>query len=216
MPHYFTVSTVSELVCLLVSFCLVNDRSLVWRSLILYMLITCLAEFSGVYIERTGSSNHWVYNILVIFDAGFMSLMFAHLFKRYEKSRFIIVGLILFIALYTYQLTTQGLFEYDNLTFASMSVVYVVYCLYYYLLLIRDEDYANIRYSPAFWWVTGAVFFYFGNTACNLFAYQFGDYKTYQRLSYTIFKILNVLQYGLWSYSFICKRWLIAKSNVSY
>jgi len=202
-------------VCLIVTLiCLANDASFIWRSMILYLLVTCIAEFSGIYVERNGHLNNWVYNIFIVFEAGFTNLMFAHLFNKYHKSRIVIIGVILFVTLFIYQLVTDGLFKYNNLTFTAMSVIYVIYCLYYYLLLIRDEHYIDLKYSSAFWWVTGTLLFYFGITACNLFGNQLRAIKIYQHLSHFIFAGINIILYGFWSYSFICRRWLTKRSEI--
>jgi hypothetical protein len=186
--------------------------------MILYLLVTCIAEISGIYVEREVHNNYWVYNILLLFDTGFMSLMFAYIFKQYNKSKFIVItGLALFIALYAYEFIAQGfsLFvRYNNLTYTVMSVVYVLYGLYYYYLLLKDERYINLKYSAIFWWVAGTLLFYFGGTACNLFSDQLRAIKIYQHLSYFIFKALNIILYGFWSYSFICRKWLTKKSEI--
>lgn len=217
MSHYFTLNTISEVMCL--SFAIVyllNDTSLIWRSMILYMLITCIVEFLGIYVERSGHFNYWVYNVFLIFEAGFTMLMFAGLFKGYHQSKFVIIGVVTFIILYVCELIRHGFFiYYNNFTYTVMSVLYVLYGLYYYYLMIRDDNPIDIKYSPVFWWVAGTVFFYFGNTACNLFSIQFGSVKIYQQLSYIIFKVLNVILYGCWSYSFICKKWATTKFKAS-
>jgi hypothetical protein len=216
MLHYFSVGTVSELICLIIALiCLTKDSSLIWRIMILYMLITCLAEFAGVYVERQGHFNYWIYNSFLFFEAGFNLLIFGYLYTQYNKSKYSLVGVSLFVILYTYQLNRHGINAYDNLTYTIMSATYVLYGLYYYHLLILDDNHVNLKYLPAFWWVAGTIFFYFGNTACNLFSIRFGGLKTYQHLSYVVFKVLNVILYGCWSYSFICKKWLTTKFKVS-
>jgi hypothetical protein len=219
MSHYFTASTVSELICLIFAIiCLAKDVSLVWRSMILYQLITCIIEFSGIFVERAGHYNYWVYNILLVFDAGFMSLMFAYIFKQYHQSKLIVItGLALFIMLYAAEFIFQGFSlseKYNNLTYTVMCVVYVLYSLYFYYLLLKDEHYIHLKYSPIFWWVAGTLLFYFGNTACNLFSNQLRAIKIYQHLSYYIYKALNIILYGFWSYSFICRRWRTKKSEI--
>lgn len=219
MPHYFTVNTISELACLLfATICLKNDTSFTWRSMILYLLVTCIAEFYGVYIEKEEQQNYWVYNIFLLFDTGFMNLMFTYIFKQYHQSKFIVVpGIVFFIILYAYELIVQGFSlskKYNNLTYTVMSVIYVLYGVYYYYLLLKDERHIYLKYSAVFWWVAGTLLFYFGDTACNLFSNQLRALKIYQHLSYFIFALLNIILYGFWSYSFICRKWLAKTSEI--
>jgi hypothetical protein len=143
-------------------------------------------------------------------------LMFAYLLSRYTQSKALIVmGLFSFIGLYIYDLTNHGFFVYNNLTYTVMSVIFVLYSLYYYYLLLKDDSFVNLRYSPAFWWVAGVLFFYFSTTACNLFNDKLNTIMLTPKhhLSYFIFKALNVILYGCWSYSFICRRWLTTTSK---
>jgi hypothetical protein len=215
MMHYITANTVIELICFLFAIiCLKNDSSLVWRSMIVYLFITCAAELSGIYVELKHNNNQWVYNIFIIAEAGFTNLMFAYLYKQFNKGKYIVtVGVVLFVSLYTYDLVTHGFMVYSYLTYKSMSVLYVTYSLYFYYLLLKDERYISIARSAIFWWVAGALFFYFGNTMCDLFDDLLSDVKIFKNedLTYFVFKILNIILYGCWSYSFVCRKWLTLK-----
>ena len=212
MLSYLTANTLMEIICLLFStLCLSTDKSLVWRSMILYLLITCITELGGIAIGRHSHNNHWVYNIFIVFEAGFTHLMFVHLFKNYKHSKSIIlIGLAVFVIFYIYDTCSHGFFKYNNLTYTILSVEFVLYSLYYYYLLLKDENYIDLKKSPEFWWVAGTIFFYFANTACNLFDAELYSVMitSHHHLTYFIFKILNIILYGCWSYSFICKRWL--------
>ncbi|MDB5017445.1 MAG: hypothetical protein JWQ84_2277 [Mucilaginibacter sp.] len=218
MYNYFTPNTIIEVICLTIAvISLLKDSSWVWRSMILYLLITCLTEIGGIYVSRQAHNNHWVYNIFILFEAGFTHLMFAHLFNKYINSKPIIIcGLALFCLFYVYEIESHGFFRYNHLTYAILSAQFVLYSLYYYYLLIQDHGYVNLKQSSDFWWVAGILFFYFSSTACNFF-----DDKLYSvmitpkhHLSYFIFKGLNIILYSCWSYSFICRKWPITKSEI--
>jgi len=217
MYHYFTASTISELICFIfAAICLLKDTSVVWRCMILYLLITCIAEFAGVYVEIKSRNNQWVYNIFLLFEGGFTILMFGYIFNQFNKSKLIIIsGLVLFAILYIYELLSHGFFVYNYLTYKVMSILYVLYSFYYYYLLLNDAGYVRLKYASVFWWVTGTLFFYFGNTAVNLFDKHLAEVKIFgdQYLTYFIYKVLNITLYGCWSYSFICRKLLTLKSK---
>jgi hypothetical protein len=215
MLNYLTPNTGIEVICLAFAIiCLANDSNLVWRSMILYIFITCIAEVSGIYFAVKIHNNNWVYNIFLLFETSFNNLMFVNIFNRYIKSKLIIIpGLALFIILYVLGLIDHGFLIYNNFTYTVMSVLYVLYSLLYYYLLIKDEKLVNLKSSPEFWWVAGTLFFYFSNTACNLFDEKLENIMVTptKDLSYVIFAALDILLYSCWSYSFVCRKWEMSK-----
>jgi hypothetical protein len=215
---YFTLTTVVELSCLIISIiCLIKDKDLVWRSMIMYLLLTCIAEFAGIYIIKNTSTqnNHWVYNIFLLSEAGFTSLMFSYLLSNYIKGKpLIIIGLTLILSFYIADLINHGFFEYNERTYTEMSIIFVFYSLYFFFLLLKDGRYIDVKYSAPFWWSVGTLFFYFGITAVNVFDARLDNVMLNgHHINFYIFRVLNVILYGCWGYSFICKKWLTTISR---
>ena len=138
MINIFTANTVSELICFLFAIiCLAQDKNLVWRSQVIYLFVTCLAEISGIFVSKHTHNNQWVYNIFILFEAGFSYLMFANLIANYTKWKpVIIVGIILFSACYLYSIVINGFLTYAAIAYLVMSVQFVLLSLYYYYLLL--------------------------------------------------------------------------------
>lgn len=214
---FFTINTGSELICFTIAtVCLIHDRNSIWRWMIIFLFITCVTEMLGIYVKKLYLAdrlhvhpNAWLYNILLVFQAFFISLMFENILSKYGKSKLIFFsGLALLTVIYIYEAITEGIFIYHNLTNTVMAVLFVLYGLYYFYQLLKDDVYTNLLYSPGFWWVAGLLFFYFGSTACNIFFDSLSpeNSKSLKHLSADIFKTLNVLLYSCWSYSFICKK----------
>jgi hypothetical protein len=227
MLHYFTLNTIVEIICFVIALlCLTTDANPVWRITVFFLFVTCVAEMAGIYVKHHYlsdrvhiHSNAWVYNILIVFQAGFFSLMFHHLLNQYGNSKpLILSGLTLLVIIYAYEIFTHGFFVYNELTNTVMSVLIVLYSFYFYYYLIKNEAYVKLKNSPEFWWVAGILFFYFGTTACNLFYNLLASLIIYTKQSFSYFKYLyyafNILLYGCWSYSFICKKWLTTTSKV--
>jgi hypothetical protein len=216
--RFFTINTISELICFLIAtVCLIQDKTPVWRWMIIFLFITCVTEMLGIYVKKLYLAdrlhvhpNAWLYNILLVFQASFICLMFNSILNKYGKSKLIFfTGFALLSVIYIYEAITEGIFIYHNLTNTVMSVLFVLYSLYYFYQLLKDDAYINLSYSPGFWWVTGLLFFYFGSTACNIFFDSLSPEhsNSLKHLSAHIFKTLNILLYSCWSYSFICKKW---------
>ena len=211
MLVYFTPNTISESLCLLVAiFCLSKDRSNYWRIFILYLLLTCLTEFAGIFIRRElHRPNFAVYNIHKAIEGGVISYFFFYLLHPYRNvARWLQIWLVLFAVAYTAELWANHFGAFVFKTTTAMSVVFVIACLYYYYLMLRDDQFRSLWSDAPFWWVSGTLFFYFGSTACNLFFEYLAEDKTQlfrNSVRHIIFIILDIVLYTSWSYSFICR-----------
>jgi hypothetical protein len=201
--------------CILALICLVKDKNIAWRSMVLFLLIICATELTGASIRRAHHNNSWLYNIYLIFEASFTSFMFGNILGKYFNSKpLVLSGLALLLILYVYEILQHGWLVFNDLTATVMSVIFVVYSFYYYFLLIKDDQYIDLKRSATFWWVAGALFFYFGSTAVNLFFLFLKDVKIHgHNITYYIFTALTTILYSCWSYSFICKKWLTTTSE---
>ena len=221
---YFTFNTVCELICLIIALiCLIKDKAVTWRNMILFLFITCAAEMMGIYIKHLYLAdrahvhpNVWVYNILMVFQVIFPSVMFLAFFNKYFNGKPVIIcGLAVLFATYAYEVFDHGLFKKHNVTTTIMSILFVGYSLYYFYCLLKDGAYIKLKFYPPFWWVAGILFFYFGATACNVFYAKLSAITITPKhyLTYYIYNALNLILYGCWSYSFICRRWLTTTSK---
>jgi len=170
-------TSIELLCCITAILCLSKDKNRVWKSFSIYLVITCLTELTALYLTRHHRQNAWLYNILILFEMSFTSLMFGELFNKYIKSKKLIKwGFLLFAVTYVaetisniYNKGITGILHFNNLTNEVMSVLFVCYALYYFYLLLKDDSYTDLRISASFWWVIGVLLFYFGSTAINLY-----------------------------------------------
>ncbi len=221
MLKFFNLYTSAELICFITALvCLFKVKEFHWRLFIPYMLITCMVEMGTISLKAAykanpipANSNAWVFNILLLLQIGAFATMFYNLIGKYSNSNKLVVftGVILLLLLYMCELfiSEAGIFNYNSTTYAVVSVLFIVFSLYYYYLLLNSDKYDDLKYLPEFWWVTGTLFFFFGTTAINLFYKVLFEVSLDNRmyLSY-ISDVLIVILYGCWSYSFICKRWI--------
>ena len=142
-----------ELICFIIAFItLIKDANFAWRSMVVFMLITCITEIIGRWLRIAYHNNQWLYNIYMIFEAGFTSLMFSSILSRYINSKpLILSGLALLLLFYAHDVFEHGFLIYNDLTATVMSVIFVLYSFYYYFLLINDEQYVDLKRSAPFW-----------------------------------------------------------------
>jgi hypothetical protein len=218
MFRYLTLNILVELICLATAlFCLNKKAGKAWLSMIPFLLIICLTEVGGkylkvLYLQDTVHNlpNSWLYNVLIVFQALFISLHFKYLIGNYVNSKPLIYsGLALTSLLYFYELFEHGFYKYHNLTYTILSVQFIGYSLYYYYNLLKADSYLNLKYAAGFWWVTGLLFFCFGTIICSLFYYKLSLILVTSKVYLTtyIYNTLNIILYSCWGYSFICKKW---------
>jgi len=225
MIKYLTIYTTAELICLIAAVvCLYNAKALHWRLLIPFMLITCLVEIGALPLKAVyranpipSNSSAWMYNLLLLLQMGAFTVMFYNFIGKYLVGKFLIVtGITILLLLYIYEIYTNafGIFNYNSRTYSVMSVLFVIYSLSYYYALLKNEEYAELKFLPDFWWATGTLFFFFGTTALNMFRSKL----VIQPLKNTLYlgyldTTLIVILYGCWTYAFICKRWITSNKK---
>ncbi len=205
----FTINIYIEISCLLVAaYFLFKDRSIFWRSAIIYLVLVCSTEIFSRYLASfLGKPNGWVHNILILFELIFVNGMFYNFMRRYSKhaGQVILTMVIIVLSSYGIEWYLSSPLRFYNTTYTIMSVQLVVVCLYYYFLFLKQEEFVALRYHPDFWFAAGVLFFYFGCTVSNflyeVMAIAIGDYT----MRGYIFTILIITLYTSWAYSFICR-----------
>lgn len=203
-----TSSSYAELLCLgFAIYFLSKDKNPFWRITIWYLVIVMVTEIAGRYCAITYRTNLFAYNIYTLFEVSYVTYGFYTFTKQYaDIKKWIIATYGAIILIYITFTAIYGIHVYNAFTISIMSVVFVIYGLLYFYLLLKDEDYIDLKFHAAFWWVGGALIFYFGSTLANFFddiiQQKFlGKYNT-RAIIYTT---LNFFLYGLWAYSFICR-----------
>jgi hypothetical protein len=216
--QYFTTNTSVELVCLISALVsLGKSRLCTSWFIILFLLITVTTEMVAIpikihYLKDTKHNlpNIWLYNLLLIVQVAFYNIIFAALLnKKIYRNPILFIFLPILFGFYVYEISVHGLFEYNELTNSIFSTEIVLCSLVFYYDLFKSDLNIKLGSYSDFWFVTGILFFFFGSTVLNLF---YGIIKQIlpnnKHFVGYIYNALNILLYGFWSYSFICKRWL--------
>lgn len=210
MTDYITLNTASEFSCLLISiFCLYREKDKVWKSFILFLLLTCVVEIAGRYIGGVlYKPNFQLYNIFLVIECAVLNYFFYRLFEANHKLKILLTGwLVIFLLFYFLELYVKHFNGYVSTSSTIMSVEMILASIYYYYRLLKEEKFRQLSKDAPFWWVNGTICFYFAGIACNLFfKYMIHDKPPMTHTArYIVFSILNVILYSCWSYSFICR-----------
>jgi uncharacterized membrane protein YfcA len=209
MTVYITLNTVSEFICLAISIlCLYRDKDKVWKSFILFLLLTCLVEIAGIYMRKElYLPNFMIYNIFLVIECAVTNYFFYHLLKENHNLKKVLTGwLAIFLLFYFIELYVYRFKAYASASTTFMSVELILASIYFYYRLLKEEKYRQLSKDASFWWVNGTICFYFAGMAFNIFfRYLFQDIPVNKSASYIVFSIINVILYSCWSYSFICR-----------
>lgn len=216
--QYFTINTSAELICFISALISLrkNNNWVSWL-IVVFLLITVVTEMIAIPIKmhyladtKHNLPNIWLYNLLLIVQLSFYNIIFVMLFNRriYTISTLFVFLPILF-GFYIYEICTHGLYEYNELTNSIFAIEMVLFALIFYYLFFKSETDISLGTDADFWFVAGVLFFFFGSTALNFFYAPIKKILPHNKhfVGY-IYNVLNVLLYGLWSYSLICRRWL--------
>lgn len=184
---------------------LVNDKNKIWKLQILFLIIVCVTDLLGRYYRTVlFQNNSWIYNLYLLPEIGFLSGFFYAAFKDYIYGRlYIITAVVLFIGVYITELFLHGISSFNVNSDTMLSVHFCICSLLFYYQLLKSEGYEQLSKLPAFWWVNGVLFFYFGSIACDLFFDQL--FSIPGNLRSSIYVILNLLIHTCWSYAYLCR-----------
>jgi hypothetical protein len=206
----FHLNEIIEFICFLFAVTYLSSPKVgYWRNIVWFMLLTLTIEIVATIISSVlKTSNHWLYNLYLPVDFIFKIYMFYKIYPKISYSRFIYYStLALYISFYLAESTARGFLTYNNISDTFASFLLVVACNGYYYLLLIEERWINILKHAPFWFVTGVFIYNFCSIATNLFSTQLMDLYISKNLSlrYILFVVFNLILYGTWSYSFVCR-----------
>ncbi|ARS42389.1 hypothetical protein CA265_23105 [Sphingobacteriaceae bacterium GW460-11-11-14-LB5] len=206
--RYLSSIFIAELICLIVAIATIwKDKNAFGKVITCYLAVALVTEEAVTYFAIRSIHNLWLFNIFIFFEISTILYGLYHCLKEYTNPKPIfIIGSGIVYLLYFSFFITHPFTDLNTITISVMSVLFTLYCLYYYYLLLKDEHFIEIKTHPQFWWVTGVLFYYFGSTMSNIFDGLFTvKIISYYTLRYCIYIVLNLILYSFWLYSFICR-----------
>jgi hypothetical protein len=199
---------IAELICLIAAITIIwKDKYAFGKVITCYLAIALVTEEAAAYFAIRGIHNLWLFNIFIFFEISAILYGLYHCLREYINPKPIfIIGAGIVYPIYFSFFINHPFGDLNTITITVMSVVFTLYCLYYYYLLLKDENFIEIKTHPQFWWVTGVLFYYFGSTMSNIFDGLFTvKIIGFVTLRYSIYIVLNLILYSFWLYSFICR-----------
>lgn len=188
-----------------------------WQWFKCFLTFVFLVEFSAYLyglihflINDTKVKNYLFYKINLPVETVFHSWLLFSFTKQYKKlNRYYVSGLILFSALFFFEISQVPFDEYVIKSDLFESLFLLVGCFLYYYYFLKEEHYVEIIKFAPFWIVTGMFFYHFVGFSITIF-FEDLAFLNIKKLGIPlrryVFIILNLIFYGSWVYAFKIRR----------
>ena len=173
-----------------------------------FLFLTLIAEVLGSYFSSIGRNNLTLYNFFTVFEFSFYLFIINLIIENKRVKKIIqITGVLYAIAAIVNILFIQTMKTFHTVTYSVGCLIIVIFCIYYFLELFRFPRFVNLLNSPAFWICSGLLFFYCcGFPLYGLVNYWQDIYPLVLNNFTTIFTILNIFLYSLFTIAFLCNK----------
>lgn len=134
-------------------------------TIIFWLSLSCgIINFIGNQIGQRHINNEWTYHLYAVITFIITSFYFASIAgKQYVKHlNGIITVLFIFFSIVNI-LLWQGLKDFNSNGFGIMSILFIIYSIFFYYQQLKETENLFIEKSPNFWIVTGIFFYYTGD-----------------------------------------------------
>lgn len=138
---------------LMIAFLINLTGNLIWYRLKLGIGDWIYSNFSYFYNSDGAFDNTILYNLHSVIRFLFFVAFFNYLNKVFKKLNLVIPAMFLLMFFTTF-VFYKDIREFSSFLLGTEAALLLVYCLTYYLLLLKDEE-SSIKKSPHFWTVTG-------------------------------------------------------------
>lgn len=205
LPFYFYVEILCAVASITVYF--QHPKPLYLKLFPFYLIISIVLEIIAGWMYRRYGSNSALYNLYLVFNFCFYlfvlrEIISNRIFKRLELIANISYGALVLFNLFYY----QKLNTWNSMSFSLGCLLIVAFCIYYFLELFKNPKSTKLTKEPAFWIVSGLLFFYccsfpflgLNNVVANA-------PEVVRRNLGNILTLLNCLLYLIFSIAFLCR-----------
>lgn len=172
-----------------------------------FLLLTIFVELSANWMMRNWGTNMALYNFYLVCNFCFCLYMLREIITDRLMRK---VGLITtcaygLVALFNL-IFVQKLHTWNSMSYSLGCLLVVAFCIYYFFELFKRPKATRLTKEPAFWIVSGLLFFY----CCSFPFIGLNNFLgnaplVIRRNLNTILTLLNILLYLLFGIAFLCR-----------
>jgi hypothetical protein len=205
LPIYFYVIIISAIAGITIFF--QRPKPLYLRLFPFFLVITIVVELVANWMYRRYGSTIALINFYLVLNFCFFlfvlrEIISDRIFKRVALIANISYGVLVLFNLFYY----QKLNTWNSMSFSLGCLLIVAFCIYYFLELFRNPKSTRLTKEPAFWIVSGLLFFY----CCSFPFLGLNNLldnapEVLKRNLNNILTVLNILMYSLFTIAFLCR-----------
>jgi hypothetical protein len=181
------------------------DLSAHLKTFSLLLALTVLTELTADILNYKRINNWWLYNLFMLIEFPAYAWFYLQVIRKKRLRRILWFFLLIFPIFWAVLIWKSGLRNWNGAIITVGSFFSVLFALMYYHRIITSPDILTLRTLPEFWIATGMLIFYLGSFAFfGMMNFILKHPEVAARLI-TIYQILDILMYCLFSYGFLCR-----------
>jgi hypothetical protein len=174
-----------------------------------FLFLTLVVELTGSLLMA--SNNASIYNLFSIIEFVFYLYIIKKILINRTIKMIIVLTMILYplVALVNIFFIQANLYRLHVTTYSLGCLLITLFSIYYFYELFSSPASINLKREPAFWIITGLLFFYTCSFPIFGFANVISSFSVIARNIREILAILNVILYFIFAVGFLCKRFML-------
>jgi hypothetical protein len=170
-----------------------------------FLFVTLVVELLGAFVRV--ENNTPLYNFFSIVEFIFYLFVIKKILINRRVKRLMNFVMIVYpiAALANIFLIQRSIYRLHITTYSIGCLLIVMFSIYYFYELFRATTFVNLKREPAFWIITGLLFFYTCSFPIFGFANFISGLSVIARNIGSVLVILNVILYILFAVGFLCK-----------
>lgn len=173
----------------------------------MFLFVSLSVEAYAIYVWYIGGNTVRMYNFFSFFEFIFYLFIFYKIIRTPKAKKVIVIAGVAFAVTDLINIFfLQGIDRFHTVTYSLGCLLIIAFSIFYFFELFRLPKFISLTREPAFWIVSGLLFFY-----CCSFPYFAlsglleGVAPFIMNNFDKIISILNTLLYSLFTIAFICR-----------
>lgn len=188
LNYLFYTSLVSTVIIFILSLLIKKGRKPYFPALRFFLFISLFSDAVSKITTELGIHNAFVFHLYTISAGICLSWMYGTILPSRKSKILLAISCSAIILTQIVVIMYEGIQTINGIPYTILSVMMVATTFYQYYLMFDRPQTGNIMKVP-FFWINGALLFYFGST---LFLSLFGEYALSN--GYELFSILWPIQ----------------------
>lgn len=206
----FNPTVIAEWLALLAAIRYLRKSNDAWRMFIVVLSVIIIAETTGwicSYVLHR-NNNGWIFNINLIVYTSFYIWLLSKAVPLLRLKAAMNTGIITFLLFFIINgFYFEGFKAFQTYTYIFGQIIILVSCLCFFYTLLSEDSYRNLLGYEYFWLSNALLLNALGSIVLFAFYRYITDYDNvaHTHIYGTINYVINVILYGSFIISFICR-----------